>query len=70
MNKTISVWDFHDAPEEFRRMSTHGGDEDGVALIPAAVTEPHWLERLWSAYGDEDRVLLPDGSMVIIWAHS
>jgi len=30
----IRVWRFCDAPEELRNLSTNGGDEDWLALIP------------------------------------
>jgi hypothetical protein len=30
----IRVWRFQDAPEELRALSTHGGDEDWLALLP------------------------------------
>jgi hypothetical protein len=30
----IRIWRFCDAPEELRNLSTNGGDEDWVALIP------------------------------------
>jgi len=30
----IRVWRFEDAPEELRALSTRGGDEDWLALIP------------------------------------
>jgi hypothetical protein len=31
---TIFMWNFKDAPEEFKNISTNGGDEDWVALVP------------------------------------
>jgi hypothetical protein len=30
----IRVWRWEDAPEELKALSTHGGDEDWVALLP------------------------------------
>jgi hypothetical protein len=30
----IRVWEWEDAPQELKELSTHGGDEDWVALIP------------------------------------
>lgn len=35
----IRVWRFEDAPEEFRRLSRCGGDEDWVAHVPAQSTD-------------------------------
>ncbi len=34
MNKVIKVWKFYDAPKKYRDLSTNGGDEDWVALVP------------------------------------
>jgi hypothetical protein len=31
---TIRVWSWKDAPDEYKALSNHGGDEDWVALIP------------------------------------
>lgn len=30
----IRVWAWKDAPEELRKLSPHGGDEDWLALLP------------------------------------
>jgi len=30
----IRVWPFHDAPQKLRNLSTNGGDEDWIAVIP------------------------------------
>lgn len=30
----ILVWRFYDAPEEYRALSGHGGDEDWLAFVP------------------------------------
>ncbi len=38
-NKTILVWRWDDAPDEFREFSGHGGDEDWVAFVPWEVWE-------------------------------
>ena len=38
----ISIWRFADAPEHFRRLSEHGGDEDWVAHVPKKYLET-WL---------------------------
>lgn len=52
----IKVWHFYDAPEEYRALSGHGGDEDWLAFVPDEVgldwqreewakIEPHEIER-------------------------
>jgi len=42
----IQVWRFHDAPKELQDLSTHGGDEDWLALIPPnyKAKDIHWAE--------------------------
>ena len=74
-DRTIRVWRWDDAPQEYRELSPHCGDEDWVALIPAALNvNGHyvpWCED-GTAFGrchvsEHD---LPDGSQVRIGAHS
>lgn len=42
----ITVWRFEDAPEAFRNLSDHGGDEDWLAYLPSAFEDRYilWLE--------------------------
>jgi len=41
----IHVWPFDEAPEEYRALSTSGGDEDWVALVPERLANSvPWLE--------------------------
>mgnify|MGYP007122140866 CR=1 FL=1 len=42
----IRVWRFEDAPEELRNLSTNGGDEDWVALVPPRLRDTYisWLQ--------------------------
>jgi hypothetical protein len=37
MDRFVRVWRFRDAPQEFRELSNHGGDEDWVAFIPESM---------------------------------
>lgn len=43
----IRVWKFHDAPEELKSLSTHGGDEDWLALVPPRLASNYigWMEE-------------------------
>jgi hypothetical protein len=41
----IRVWRFQDAPEELRNLSTHGGDEDWLALVPPILNDK-WIPWL------------------------
>lgn len=78
VDSAIRVWTFDDAPEDFRKLSTHGGDEDWLALVPAPIAKSWtegetyigWLEN--GAFGvcDITRHPLPDGSIVVIGAHA
>lgn len=45
-SKMIKVWRFQDAPEEFRALSDHGGDEDWVAFLPESFNGDwiDWME--------------------------
>jgi hypothetical protein len=46
----IVVWRFHDAPAELKALSTNGGDEDWLALVPADYNSYiPWLEN--SSFG-------------------
>lgn len=38
----IRVWSFYDAPEALRALSTHGGDEDWLALVPPHLSD-EWI---------------------------
>jgi hypothetical protein len=65
------VWRFHDAPEEMRALSYHGGDEDWIAHCPPGSEEPYWASE-GSQFGccSVSRHDLIDGSFVLIGAHS
>lgn len=71
----ILVWRFQEAPEEYRKLSPHGGDEDWLALIPPSVREhkdgfPDWLET--PAFGVHSTSVheVPGGFWIVIGAHS
>lgn len=68
----IKVWRFHDAPAELRALTSHGGDEDWLALVPPDVGYPSdWFDGGGSfgccSVSTHD---LPDGWTVYIGAHS
>ena len=68
----ILVWQFRDAPKELQLLSTHGGDEDWLAVVPPHLSEAYipWLE--YGPFGccDITRHELPDGRVVYIGAHA
>jgi len=71
VDKAILIWPFDEAPEELKNLSEHGGDEDWIALLPAGMEVPLWLES-----GTEFGVCsvsehkLEDGQLVLIGAHA
>lgn len=69
--KSIIVWSFYDAPGELRCLSNHGGDEDWIALLPAGMDRPSWMES-GSSFGccDVSEHELEDGRRVYIGAHA
>ena len=74
---TIKLWLWKDAPEEYKRLSGHGGDEDYVLLIPPAVLKTKGGNALLSALtsyhtslGWPEEHRLEDGSVLIIFAHA
>ena len=71
--RVIQVWRWADAPEDFRALSRHGGDEDWVAHVPAEMTDEWigWMED-GTPFGccDVSRHPLPDGSEIRIGAHA
>jgi hypothetical protein len=72
MAEPILVWAFHEAPDEYKYLSTNGGDEDWVAVVPAAMTDQWipWLESNQFGACDVDTYPLPDGRVVHIGSHA
>lgn len=70
MNFPILVWPFYDAPEELRRLSPHGGDEDWLAFVPADQETPAWLAE-GTPFGVCDVAEIPvKNGRVFIGAHA
>lgn len=70
--KTILVWRFYEAPQDFQGLSGHGGDEDWVAFVPAAFGDD-WIGWMDSGtpFGCCDVSRHPiDGGVVYIGAHA
>ena len=69
----LTLWRFDDAPEAYRELSEHGGDEDWLALIPAHMAEEWfpWMETgSWMGCSSVSEHPLPDGSIIRIGAHA
>ena len=72
-NRTIQVWRWEDAPEDFRQMSKYGGDEEWVALVPPALAGERigWIGEGGTPFGQHvQRKALADGSELCIGAHA
>ena len=70
--KTILVWRFYEAPQEFQALSGHGGDEDWLAFIPDAFGDEWigWLDSSTS-FGVCETTRHPvEGGLVYIGAHA
>ena len=78
MTPAILVYQFDDAPVEYQKLSTNGGDEDEVIVIPKGVqgnTADDLLPlgiSLMTDWGDRvsDDVMTPNGDRVIITCHA
>lgn len=74
----ILIWPFDDAPPELQWLSEHGGDEDWLAYVPAAMCGPlarfdegnlpQWVGGLGCCSVDCHH--LADGALVYIGAHA
>lgn len=77
----LSIWRYEDAPEEYKSLSRHGGDEDWVLHCPEEATVAYWplpISEVISGeedsyldfFGHVDRHVLPNGDVVVIFAHA
>lgn len=77
----IAIWQFHEAPEEYRRLTNHGGDEEWLLYCPAKMCNvflPYPLENVVSGdelsyldnWGHINRVELPNGDVIVSFAHA
>lgn len=63
IKQAIIVWPFEDAPEEYRKLSPHGGDEDWVAFVPQHLVDKYisWMQNE-SVFGfDVSEHIVEDG---------
>ena len=47
MSTHITIWRYQDAPPELRALSTHGGDEDWLAVVPRSLCDADDLGYDW-----------------------
>jgi len=70
IDRGIILWAFRDAPEHFRDLSGHGGDEDFVAFVPASMVDTPLacdVERMAICDCETHEV---EGGVVLIGAHA
>lgn len=67
----ILVWPFHSAPVEYRALSDNGGAADWLAILPAGMAEPYWMQS-GGPFGVccTESHDLNDGRKVVIGSHS
>lgn len=69
----ITVWPFHDAPADLKALSSCGGDEDWLALIPPSLADLYigWIQE-GGPFGccSVDEFALPGGWHVYIGSHA
>ena len=75
--KHIIVWKFYDAPEELRKLSDNGGDEDWLAIVPNDMIQggeaPWWMmTNPFSVSGDPQIVPHPTDKYctIVIASHA
>lgn len=70
----IITWRFYDAPKALQDLSTNGGDEDWLTVVPAKAMDEYyigWLQE-GTSYGCccVEVFEYPDGTTVHIGSHS
>jgi hypothetical protein len=69
----IRVWEFKDAPVYFRRLSTNGGDEDWIVVVPPGFFQdgitPEWIRKMDSC-GEPQIIQMANGYTVYIGSHA
>ena len=68
----IKIYRFEDAPEELKMLSTNGGDEDWIAIIPPSLQDEYisWFDAGTSfGFGCVEVHMLENGNKVLIGCH-
>jgi hypothetical protein len=65
------IWPWSYAPDEYKALSGHGGDEDFVVFIPEGMYDAFWVfGDYMKHFGWGDGPHKVDGGIVIIYAHA
>lgn len=82
INKALITWTWDNAPEEYKKLSRHGGSENYVMLCPKEQVSYLWPNCLDDAFtqnsisnwipswGWAERHELSNGNVVVIFAHA
>lgn len=68
LKKAVTIYNFHDAPKEWRALSPFSGDEDWIIIADGDDETEHEAEYLAACIAVTDRVRLklPDGRLAFI----
>lgn len=67
MDKAIKIWDFQDAPEEWK---FGNGDQDWVVFIPEGIIRAHWPDWLNHCSFGEFFEKQVEGGTVLVGCHA
>lgn len=68
----ITIWRFEDAPQFLQDLSTNGGDEDWIALVPVAYDDRfylRWLDKIDSCQTPQ-KIPHPYNNQYKVWIGS
>ncbi len=66
----ISIYRWEDAPEQYRELSGHGGDEDWVAVVPESMAQEYMPFLEEGRFGNDVTEHKIPGAVVYISAHA
>jgi len=71
MSEPIQVWRFADAPEAYQKLSTNGGDEDWIAIVPTSMADEYIPWLAYGSFGICSSIshILDDGRKMYIGCH-
>ena len=70
MTDYIKIWEFDKAPQDLQALSRNGGDQDYLAVVPASMFIPFFLESSHFGCCTVERHVLESGETVLIGCHA
>ena len=70
MSEWISIYEFDNAPQEWRALSPHGGDEDWLAFVPDSMMNNYMPFLEVGRFGNDVTEHKVSGGVVFIAAHA